>query len=296
MEHNRHPKLGIEPLAQPSSAEVGELIRSGLACRTITHEGSPIEAKQQSILERYIREENTLAVALIASGASPQITEEEMRTRVNAFVTSDRATQKELHHDVISRVDLQLSRLFGPNLTLCRALLTEAGKDSDALELNMNFWNRMFKNASRRERVNVAVHLREGNNKMLLERFPSYAQHWEKILIEKMGLSKEEAGAQRIRLEENFTNASNIGKVGISKTLREKILETSEVGFNFGITTLRKLRAVESITVDSEQFPDPSRLSALYQASTLEGRIYIDNLIKEACDRLIAHVRKSKHP
>jgi hypothetical protein len=201
-----------------------------------------------------------------------------------------------LHHDVISSIDVQLSKLFESNLTLHKELSLEAGTAPDLLQRKMELWNRKFKNATRRERVDIGARLKEINGEILLGQFPVYAQEWERILRERMGFSSEEAEAQRIKLEESFSNASGLGKIGISKTLREKMLEASSVSFHHGIDTLKRLRAVEGITVDSERFPDPSSLKALYQSSTLEGRNYVISLIAEACNRLIANVKKPKRP
>jgi len=296
MEKDTGSRLDVKPLPQPSSKEVGSLIRGGLAQRATDHETSPTEAKQQRILERYIQERNTLAAILIASRISPRIIGEQTRVDINEFVTVDRATQQKMHHAAVSRVDVALSSIFEPNLALHEELSIEAGATPDLLQRKMAYWHRIFKNATRRERVDISIRLREINDQILLARFPSYTQEWERMLTERMGLSGKEAEAQRTKLEENFDRASDLGKIGISRTLREKIFEASEVSFNLGISTLGKLRAARGISVDSEKFPDPSRLKALYQASSPEGRNYINDLIKDACDRLITHVRKSKRP
>lgn len=297
MESVSHRTLAdIGPLTQPNSREIGGLIRRGLAQRATDYETSPIEAKQQRIIERYVRERGTLAAALVTLGENPDLVGEESRAAINTFINSDRSVQQQMHHDVIGGINVQLSRLFDSNRTLHQELLEELETDPDAINIKMRFWNRTFKDASRRERVNVAIQLRDGNGQMLLVRFPSYVQDWKRILIERMGYSQEEAAMQRVKLEEDFARASDLGKIGISRTLREKILDASSVSVNQGLSMLKKLRAAAGITVDSDKFPDPSRLRTLYQSSSLKGRNAINDEIKNACDTLIARHGKSKRP
>ena len=210
------------------------------------------------------------------------------------FTLSERSAQLQMHRDVISHTDLELTRIFAPNLDLHKELLAEKGFDAETVRIDISFWERSFKNSPRAKRIDVATQLKEGNDNMLRERFPLYLERWKKMLAEKMGCTKDEVKVETAKLEDDFGRASDIGKAGISRTLREKIFEASNVSFTLGLAILRKLRAAEGITVDSDRFPDPLKLAALYQSSSLEGRQYIENLIREACDRLIAHAKNKK--
>jgi hypothetical protein len=144
------------------------------------------------------------------------------------FSSATPERQRAMLADLTRTVDSKLKSRFGKELNLLHDIRRENGVSGPAVGEDERAWENLFNNSSKNNRLLLVRLIRTETEHELVVHFEYYVSAWKDLLPE-MGRTQGEINNEINDLKEKFDKASDKGKVGIAKTLREKTLAVSEV-------------------------------------------------------------------
>ncbi len=246
-----------------------------------------IETRRIARAERFQSDLNILTQLLADEGHGTDYAKDAGANLMEEFSASTSEAQKELAARLATAVDAKLRRRLTSDLSYLDEIKRENGFTAVGAE-EERAWRTLFTQASKKDKLMLVRDLRSELETTLVAHFGYYLSAWQDRLSE-MDRPQEVIEKEVSALNEKFGNASDRGKVGIAKTLREKVIASAESSATARFEAFMEI--YEELTrnkgLDGDDYPEAEGLRQTFLKANKARRTGLTNNLESLVFRAI---------
>jgi len=193
----------------------------------------PVYARKKDLprierAQKFQKDLETIGELLSDDGTPIELRAEVRRGYEAKFNGGNSRAQGEVASNLSGTIELRLKERLATDLKDLYEIKRGNGYTATNVGQDEKAWTILFTQASRADQLQLVRYLRAEIGDTLVDHFDYYLASWGKILTE-MGETPEEIDKEIAKRKEKFNNASDLGKIGTARTLREQLKTASAV-------------------------------------------------------------------